>query len=171
MKNIKLIIPALLVFFSACSEATRNTAKSESTAQAITSGKTDSLEAKIKINGSVAPGDPLLLRFVVYNNTGTAKSFCIWHTPFEPLMSSYLSITDEKGEEAQYKGAMAKRIMPPPASNYSTVKAGDSLVANADILKAYELKKGSSYKVVYTGGNMSGLASKDTVTFIYTELH
>ncbi|GAA4199449.1 hypothetical protein GCM10022289_09810 [Pedobacter jeongneungensis] len=173
MKNIKLIIPALLVLFSACSEATRNTAnsKSDSTAQATTSGKTDSLEAKIKINGNVAPGDPLLLRFVVYNNSDTAKSFCIWHTPFEPLMSSYLSITDEKGEEAQYKGAMAKRVMPPPASSYSKVNAGDSLVANADLLKAYDLKKGSSYKVIYTGGNMSGLVSKDTVTFIYTELH
>ncbi len=171
MKNIRLIIPALLVLFSACSEATRNTAKSENIAETTTAGKTDSLEAKIKVNGNVAPGDPLLLRFVVYNNSDSAKSFCIWHTPFEPLMSSYLSITDEKGEEAQYKGPMAKRVMPPPANSYSKVNAGDSLVANADLLKAYDLKKGSSYKVVYTGGNMSGLVSKDTVTFIYTDLH
>lgn len=173
MKNIKLIIPAVLLLLSACSEATRNTAnnKSESTAQTSTTNKTDSLEAKIKINGNVAAGDPLLLRFVVYNNADMAKSFCIWHTPFEPLMSSYLSITNEKGEEAQYKGAMAKRMMPPPASSYSTLKPGDSLVANADLLKAYNLKKGSSYKVVYTGGNMSGLVSRDTITFVYTELH
>jgi hypothetical protein len=173
MKNIKLIIPALLVLFSACSETTRNTAnsKSESTAQTSTASKTDSLEVKIKVNGNVAPGDPLLLRFVVYNNADTAKSFCIWHTPFEPLMSSYLSITNEKGEEAQYKGAMAKRMMPPPASSYTKVNPGDSLVANADLLKAYDLKKGSSYKAVYTGGNMSGLVSRDTVTFIYTDLH
>lgn len=170
MKNIRLIIPALLVLFSACSEATRNTAKSESSAEATSTAKTDSLEAKIKVNGNVAPGDPLLLRFVVYNNTASTKSFCIWHTPFEPLMSSYLSITNEKGEEAQYKGPMAKRVMPPPATSYSKVNAGDSLVANADLLKAYDLKKGSSYKVVYTGGNMSGLVSKDTVTFIYTDL-
>ncbi|WP_293304035.1 protease [Pedobacter sp. UBA5917] len=170
MKNIRLIIPALLVLFSACSEATRNTAKSESSAEATSTAKTDSLEAKIKVNGNVAPGDPLLLRFVVYNNTDSTKSFCIWHTPFEPLMSSYLSITNEKGEEAQYKGAMAKRVMPPPATSYSKVNAGDSLVANADLLKAYDLKKGSSYKVVYTGGNMSGLVSKDTITFIYTDL-
>jgi len=172
MKNIKLIIPVLLVLFSACSEATRNTAtsKSDSIPQS-TSNKTDSLEVKLKINGNVATGDPLLLRFVVHNNTDSTKSFCIWHTPFEPLMSSYLSITNEKGEEAQYKGAMAKRVMPPPASSYSKVKPGDSLVANADLLKAYDLKKGSSYKAVYTGGNMSGLVSRDTVTFIYTDLH
>ncbi|MGN8055925.1 protease [Pedobacter sp. 22163] len=172
MKNFKFIIPALLVLFSACSEATRNTAnsKSESMPQ-TTANKTDSLEVKMKINGNVAAGDPLLLRFVVYNNTDSVKTFCIWHTPFEPLMSSYLSITNDKGEEAQYKGAMAKRVMPPPASSYSKVNPGDSLVANADLLKAYDLKKGSSYKAVYTGGNMSGLVSKDTVTFVYTELH
>ncbi|RBQ02889.1 protease [Pedobacter miscanthi] len=171
MKNIRLIIPALLVLFSACSEATRNTAKSESTTETSMPGKTDSLEARIKVNGNVAPGDPLLLRFVVYNNTDSTKSFCIWHTPFEPLMSNYLSITNEKGEEAQYKGPMAKRVMLPPATSYSKVNAGDSLVANADLLKAYDLKKGSTYKVFYNGGNMSGLASKDTVTFIYTDLH
>ncbi|ARS39028.1 hypothetical protein CA265_04785 [Sphingobacteriaceae bacterium GW460-11-11-14-LB5] len=173
MKNIKLIIPAVLLLFSACSEATRNTAnsKSDSITQTGMTSRTDSLEASIKVNGNVALGDPLMLRFVVYNNSDTTKSFCIWHTPFEPLMSSYLSITNEKGEEAQYKGAMAKRMMPPPASSYSTVKPGDSLVANADLLKAYDLKEGSSYKVVYTGGNMSGLVSRDTITFVYTELH
>jgi len=172
MKNIKLIIPVLLVLFSACSEATRNTAngKSESTMES-TASKNDSLEVKLKINGNVATGDPLLLRFVVYNNTDSTKSFCIWHTPFEPLMSSYLSITNEKGEEAQYKGAMAKRVMPPPAFSYTKVNPGDSLVGNADLLKAYDLKKGASYKAVYTGGNMSGLVSRDTITFIYTDLH
>lgn len=61
-------------------------------------------------------------------------------------MSSYLSITNEKGEEAPYKGAMAKRIMPPPASSYTNVNPGDSLVANADLLKAYDLKKGRVIK-------------------------
>lgn len=172
MKNSRLIIPALLVLFSACSEATRNTAttKNENTGQTA-AYKTDSLEVKLNINGNVATGEPLLLRFVVYNNTDSVKKFCIWHTPFEPLMSSYLSITNDKGEEAQYKGAMAKRVMPPPASSYTQVNPGDSLVANADLLKAYDLKKGSSYKAVYTGGNMSGLASRDTVTFIYNDLH
>ncbi|MEH3114194.1 protease [Pedobacter terrae] len=172
MKNIRLIIPALVVLFSACSEATRNTAttKSESISQTAAQ-KSDSLEVKLKINGNVINGEPLLLRFVVLNNTNIAKKFCIWHTPFEPLISSYLSITNEKGEEAQYKGAMAKRVMPPPASSYTQVKPGDSLVANADLLKAYDLKKGSSYKAVYTGGNVSGLMSKDTVTFVYYDIH
>lgn len=172
MKNIRLIIPAFLVLFSACSEATRNTATTKNESNNLTTAdKTDSLEVKLKINGNVASGEPLLLRFVVHNNTDSTKKFCIWHTPFEPLMSSYLSITNEKGEETQYKGAMAKRIMPPPASSYTKVNPGDSLVANADLLKAYDLKKGASYKAIYTGGNMSGLACRDTVTFIYTELY
>ncbi len=171
MKNIRIIIPALLLLFSACGEATRNTAtnKNENAGQTV-AGKTDSLEVKLKINGNAVKGEPLLLRFVVLNNTDSAKKFCIWHTPFEPLLSSYLSITNEKGEEAPYKGAMAKRVMPPPASSYTEVNPGDSLVANADLLKAYDLKTGASYKAVYTGGNMSGLVSKDTVTFTYNEI-
>ncbi|PWS30334.1 protease [Pedobacter paludis] len=172
MKNIKLIVPALLLLFSACSQATRttgndlsNNSKTDSTATS------DSLETKIAINGKVIQGEPLVMRFVVYNNTDSTKSFCIWHTPFEPLMSKYLDITDEKGEEVAYKGPMAKRVMPPPADSYTKIKSGDSLVGNADLLKAYDLKKGSSYKVVYNGGNMSGLVSKDTVTFVYEDIH
>ncbi len=172
MKHIRLIIPALIILFSACSEATRNTSNiiSENASQTA-ANKSDSMEVKLKINGNVVNGEPLLLRFVVLNNTDSVKRFCIWHTPFEPLMSSYLSITNDKGEEAQYIGAMAKRVMPPPASSYTQVNPGDSLVANADLLKAYDLKKGSSYKAIYTGGNMSGLMSKDTVTFVYNEIH
>lgn len=172
MKNIKLIVPALLLLFSACSQATRSTGNDlNAGAKTDSTMASDSLVAKIAINGKVIQGDPLVMRFVVYNNTQALKSFCIWHTPFEPLMSKYLDITDEKGEQVAYKGPMAKRIMPPPADSYSKVNPGDSLVGNADLLKAYDLKKGSSYKVVYNGGNMSGLVSKDTVTFVYEDIH
>ncbi|PWS29544.1 protease [Pedobacter yonginense] len=172
MKNLKLIVPALLLLFSACSQATRTSGNDLSEGvQKDALNVADSLETKISVNGKVIQGEPLVMRFVVYNNTDSTKSFCIWHTPFEPLMSKYLDITNEKGEEVAYKGAMAKRMMPPPADSYTNVKPGDSLVANADLLKGYDLKTGSSYKLTYNGSNMSGLVSKDTVTFVYEDIH
>jgi len=95
--------------------------------------------------------------------------FCKWHTPFEPLMSKYLDVTDENGTEVDYKGAMAKRMMPPPASSYIEVKSGDSLAVTVDVLKAYAITKPAKYTIKYSGQNMSGLVVKDSVVFNYTK--
>ena len=68
---------------------------------------------------------------------------------------------------------VSKKIYNDLESKYADLKKENRSMAdeNADLLKAYDLKKGASYKAVYKGGNMSGLASRDTVTFIYTDLH
>lgn len=119
------------------------------------------------VNEKVNSGDPVNLKFTVYNHTDSIKQFCKWHTPFEPLMSKYLAVKDENGVEVAYQGPMAKRIMPPPADSYLKLNAGDSLSIDVDLLKAYAIKKAGRYSVVYTGQNMSGLVIKDSVAFEY----
>lgn len=125
------------------------------------------LYGTMQIRDTVKSGEPVQLIFTVYNPAGKNLQFCKWHTPFEPLMSKYLEIKNENGEEAAYQGPMAKRVMPPPADSYLEVKAKDSLTAKVDLLKAYQITKPATYTIVYRGQNMSGVTVKDSVSFVY----
>jgi len=169
MKNYKLILPVALLALAACSQSTMKTdGTTASDSTVVTAANADTaLYATMKIQENIKVGDSVLLRFTVYNPADSAKQFCKWHTPFEPLMSKYLNITDEKGEEVAYKGAMAKRMMPPPASAYLSLNAKDSTAVTVDLLKGYAISKPARYKVVYEGQNMSGLIVKDSVFFNY----
>jgi hypothetical protein len=169
MKNSLLILAVLAL--ASCSQSTRNSesAATADTLKADTSIKTVSspLYAKMTVSPVVKMGEALEMRFTVYNDADSVQQFCKWHTPFEPLMSKYLDITDESGEEAMYKGAMAKRIMPPPADSYIKIQPKDSLSVTVDLLKGYGILKPSIYKVKYNAQNMSGLVVKDSLSFVY----
>jgi hypothetical protein len=170
MKNYKIILSAALLALSACSvNKVKNTSAGSDSVkdQSPTPAASPGLFAKLQIKGTIKAGDPVELKFTVYNDADTARQFCKWHTPFEPLMSKYLDVKDASGQEMLYKGAMAKRIMPPPASSYIKVNPKDSLSVTVDLLKAYEISKPSKYTVIYVGQNMSGLAVKDSVEFVY----
>ena len=167
MNRYKIIIPALLVIaVAACSPTTQNT-KEVASIKPTTNQADTALITKLSIPASVSVGAPVEMTFTVYNPTDTIKTFCKWHTPFEPLMSKYLTVKDANGQEADYKGAMAKRIMPPPADSYLKVNAKDSLSANVDVLKGYNIQNAGKYVITYEGQNMSGLIVKDSVSFVY----
>jgi hypothetical protein len=173
MRNLKFILPAALFALASCSPATHNaddkTTQTDSvtTAAPVQQSEEKALFAKMTIEDTIRQGDPILLKFTVYNHADSVQQFCKWHTPFEPLISKYLDIRAENGEEVNYKGAMAKRIMPPPASSYLKVNPKDSLSAEADLFKGYDITKPAKYTVVYNSQNMSGLIVKDSITFVY----
>ncbi|WP_421944180.1 protease [Pedobacter sp.] len=171
MKNLKLIIPALAVLFTACSQSqkvvgSKEVIDSTSTSFSNTS-KNDSLTAVMHIDNIVKQGSPVKLKFTVLNNSDSAKSFCKWHTPFEPFISKYLDITDANGVDVAYKGAMAKRIMPPPADSYISVKSKDSVSAEVDLLQAYDLKPSNKYTLSYNGSGMSGISAANKISFSF----
>ncbi|MFC3559036.1 protease [Pedobacter jamesrossensis] len=112
-------------------------------------------------------GEKVNLKFVVHNNHSNGRSFCKWHTPFEPLMSKYLDIKDEDGNEVAYEGPMAKRIMPPSADSYLVVNPRDTITSNVDLLKTYRLEAGKKYTVSYNSSGVSGLKATNTATFIF----
>jgi hypothetical protein len=126
------------------------------------------LFAEMQIENTIKIGQPLILKFTVYNPAVSTQQFCKWHTPFEPLMSKYLEIKDENGVEMMYRGAMAKRIMPPPESSYIKVSKNDSISATVDLLKAFEITNPSTYTITYTGQDMSGVIVKKSTVFTYT---
>lgn len=115
----------------------------------------------------VKAGKPILVKFTVSNPSDKEQEFCKWHTPFEQrFMNSFFEVTDGKGEQVQYKGAMAKRVMPPPADAYVKVAAKGSVSAEIDLTVGYDVKKAGSYKVVYQGEGVSGLTKVNEVTVV-----
>lgn len=171
MKNIKYILPAALIALSSCSEYTHhagaNAAKSDSTLNtSAAKAEQEGLYATLKVKDTLNSTEPVALTFTVYNNADTAARFCKWHTPFEPLMSKYLDVTNAAGEEVAYKGAMAKRIMPPPASSYLMVKPNDSLSVKVDLLKGYDMAAAGKYSIKYNSQAISGLIVKDSVSVL-----
>lgn len=169
MKNIIPILAASLLALTSCSQNTRTVSdggKQADTATATTSEpKANLLSAKMTVNLA----DSVKLKFTVFNDSGSAQQFCKWHTPFEGFISKYLDITAEDGEEVAYKGAMAKRIMPPPADSYIKVNAGDSISAEANLSEGYNFTKSGRYTLRYNSQAMSGLNVKDSVVFIYNK--
>ena len=173
MKNMIPILFVSAILISACSSTTHTTASSVKTDSVSTPARDQSkpkaLFATLKIQNNIKIGDSVKLKFTVYNPADSTQQFCKWHTPFESLMSKYLDVRAENGEEAAYKGPMAKRIMPPPADSYIKLKAGDSLSVNVDVLKAYAIKDPAKYSITYNSEAISGLIVKDSVVFVYAK--
>ncbi len=172
MKNYHLLLIALLSF-SACNTNSRtaeNNKQPDTTAKESTKDTAGTkLFATMQIKDTIKAGDAARLKFTVYNPADSVQQFCKWHTPFEPLLSKYLEVKNESGEEAAYLGAMARRVMPPPANSYIKVNAKDSLFTDVDLLKAYQITKPAKYTITYIGQNMSGVEVKQSVSFVYVK--
>lgn len=125
----------------------------------------DSLYVVLAVKDITAKGKKADLKFIVRNDNSRGKSFCKWHTPYEPLMSKYFDITDEQGNEVSYTGPMAKRATPPPAESYLVVNPQDTIVTNVNLLKGYALIEGKTYIVSYNSSSISGLRATNTVKF------
>ncbi|RYY35811.1 MAG: protease [Sphingobacteriaceae bacterium] len=170
MKNYIIFISAALVTLASCNTSKTGSNSADTLAAAQTTHEAlaeDSLIATLKVKDTIKAGEPVELKFTIYNRTDSARKFCKWHTPFEPPLSKYVDIKDEQGNEVNYIGAMAKRIMPPPAESYINVNAGDSTSATADLLKSYAIEKPAKYTIVYNSKGVSGVVVKDSVSFVY----
>ena len=169
MKNYQILAIALLALSSCGVQPGNQTAEKADSAKSLTDTAAiqKALTAEMTIKDTIKTGDFVLLKFTVKNNKADTATFCKWHTPFEPLMSKYLDIKDENRNEVNYKGAMAKRMMPPPATAYITLKANDSLSVNVDLLKAYAIDKPAKYTITYNSTGISGLTVQKSVSFVY----
>jgi hypothetical protein len=173
MKNTLILSVALLTLTSCGINNKANTTNTDSavtdTNAANNAVAPKELSAKLQIKDTIKVGEPVELKFTVYNTADTAMTFCKWHTPFEPPISKYLDIKSDAGTEVNYKGAMAKRIMPPPADSYIKVNPGDSTSIVADLLKSYAIETPARYTIVYNSQAISGLTVKDSVSFVYVK--
>lgn len=167
MKNYKLLAIALLALSSCGVRSGEKTSIDSTKSSTDTASISKTLTAEMSIKDTIKVGDSVLLKFTVKNNKADTARFLKWHTPFEPLLSKYLDIINADGTEVNYKGAMAKRMMPPPADSYITLKANDSLSVTTDLLKAYAIDKPAKYTITYNSTGVSGLTVTKSVSFVY----
>lgn len=167
MRNQLITLAACLsiLSFTAC----ENTQKTETTTTTATPETAEELVTTMTVPETVKVGSPIMLQFTVTNNSDKELKFCKWHTPFENFMNSYFEIQDSKGEPAQYRGPMAKRIMPPPDEAYIKVPAKGKVSSEIDLLAGYSITAPGTYKVTYQDSGMSGLTNVNEVTFTVTE--
>ena len=97
-----------------------------------------------------------MLSFSIVNHADTVQRFVKWETPFEPFIGKYLEIINAQGNEVQFTGPMARRVMPPPADAYIEVPAHDSVRTVFNAAKNYVFE-GGQYTIKYTGGGVSNL--------------
>ena len=169
MKNCHLVIIASLFILASCRINNSNSNGSSKT----DSSQIDVLEIKhglqgiLQIRDTITIGDPVELKFTVTNLEDTTQQFLKWSTPFEPLVSRYLDITDEDGTQVDYLGPMVKRAMPPSADSYVKLNPHDSLLANINLLEGYAITRPSKYTIIYVGEGLSGITVRNSVTFVY----
>ena len=173
MKIYNLCIALALLALSSCGVRT-DTNKAAQTSDSTASQPTEvllknTLVTEMKMKDSFKVGDSIALTFTVYNRTDKPQRFCVWHTPFEPLMSKYLDVIAENGEDVPYQGAMAKRMMPPPESSYLTIDPKNNASIEVNLLRGYAIKNPGKYTVTYVGENMSGLKVEKSVSFTYVK--
>lgn len=181
MRNQLITMAALLSIFSftACQQSqnaqsaqndTTQQATPDTTATVAETPTADTTAASPLTTVMSAPekvktGAPVKVKFTVTNNSDKEVEFCKWHTPFEEkFLNSFFEIQDSKGESVQYKGVMAKRIMPPPAESMIKVPAKGTVSAEIDLTKGYKISAPGTYKVAYQGDGISGLKNVNEVS-------
>lgn len=157
-----------LTLFTACSsskkkEKVRGNNDTTLVSQATAEKKIDPILGKLSVIGTPKLGGPINIRFTVYNNTDTIGRFCTWHTPFEKLMSKYLDVALDDYTPVDYKGPMAKRVMPPPANSYKKLNAEDSTSADFNLADAYSITKAGNYTIKYNSATISGIVVSDSL--------
>lgn len=154
----------ILIFIATAICAGCQNQRPVTTEKEITQPVPDSLKLKTQLGtaGQTFTKDSVLLSFTVINETDTIQRFCKWETPFEPKLGKYFDVQDEQGGQAQFTGAMARRVMPPPAESYIEVPPRDSVRTVFNLAKKYVLHTGP-YTVKYTGGGVSGLKAANDI--------
>ncbi|GGI28411.1 protease [Pedobacter mendelii] len=168
MKKLIPILGLCAIIFAACGSSNDKkdaNAASDTTllSEAKANKESDPVTGKMSLIGAAKLGQPINIKFAVYNNTDTVTKFCKWHTPFEKLMSKYLDVALEDHTDIDYKGPMAKRMMPPPADSYTMLKKGDSTSTNFNLNEGYAITKAGSYTIKYNAATISGIIVTDSL--------
>ena len=86
------------------------------------------------------------------NSTEDDLRILKWYTPLEGMMTPFLTVTDETGEELEYAGLMAKRVSNPTHENFEVIPSGKSVTSDIiNLDDTYDLEEGIKYTIKYTG--------------------
>lgn len=159
LRQLSTILTVAALFAAGCQTQKTGTATQQDTIPA--SADTAHLQTRLSLPAATVSADSAMITFTVVNPSNQPQRFCKWETPFDRL-GKYFDIQNGQGTEATFKGAMARRVMPPPAEAYITVPAHDSTTTTINLARNYTLQTGT-YTVKYVGGGVSGLNAGNEV--------
>lgn len=155
----------LLLGATACS-----TNKTNNDQQMETKTSASKLVSSLKATqDSYTLNDTISLEFTVKNPTKETIRFTQYHTPFEGMMSKFVDVKDEAGNEMNYIGAMTRRIMPPPENTYHTLAPGESKSVTFALKRGFEIIKPGVYKVNYIQVPINEIQGSKTIKITVTE--
>ena len=127
------------------------------------------LYAVLEADSALRLQDSLMIGFKVVNPTTDTLQFTVYHTPFEGFISKFLTVTDGEGKEVDYIGAMAKRVMPPPADSYHTLAPGQDESVMFDLKKGYKIENAGTYTLQYNSERINDIANGEPITITVVE--
>ncbi len=116
------------------------------------------LEYRLEAEESYRAGAAVVIRFTLENLSADALSVLAWYTPIEGLHGDIFRITRDQ-EQVLYQGRMAKRGDPHPG-DYMRIEPGDSISAEVDLARGYDLSLAGEYRVEFNG-RIHDVASTD----------
>lgn len=163
--NIILSIIILQMTFVACNTnkpRQSDSAAATETVEELTS-ELHALKEQYRLNDSIT------LKFTVHNPTRQELRFTEYGTPFEKFLGKYLIIIDENGNEVDYSGPMARRVMPPPAETYHYLGADQSETVEFSIQDVYKFTKAGNYAIQYRGERINAIKSSNVISITIME--
>jgi heat shock protein HslJ len=109
-----------------------------------------SLDCTLEMDETYPVGEPVDLRFELYNPTDRPLYVLIWYTPLEGVAGDIFQVTRD-GEELPYQGMLAKRG-DPTREEYIAIEPGEAASAEVDLGVGYDLSTPGTYQVQFTTG-------------------
>ena len=174
IKNILnvILLAGIVGLTSQCQPSAPTESTTDSNTENVQSDSLTQNTLYARLESSVDPlslQDSMMIRFTVTNPTADTLKFSAYHTPFEGLISKFLTVTDSAGQEISYQGPMAKRVMPPPAESYHNLAPQQEESTSFDLKKIYKIEKAGSYTLQYNGGEISGMDNGEPITIHVVE--
>ncbi len=106
------------------------------------------LQGRLEAKGNAfKTSDDVVVRFVLENKGDASISVLRWQTALHGIDDDIFTVT-RNGEPVAYTGRVFKRAEP-QASDWLTVRAGESLAATVNLSSVYDMTKSGDYIVNY----------------------
>ena len=108
------------------------------------------LDCTLEVDEITPAGGPVNLVFELHNASDRPLYVLTWYTPLEGMTGELLSVTQD-GTQLPYEGALVKRG-DPTRDEYVRIGPGETVSADVDLSRAYDLSTPGSYQVEFTVG-------------------
>lgn len=107
------------------------------------------LTYSLTVPETVPSGQPVTVGFELENRSPAPVWVLAWNTPLEGMMNDIFRV-ERDGAEVPYEGPMVKRGNP-SGSDYVRLSPGESVSAEVDLARGYDVSKPGSYRVDFRG--------------------